>query len=120
MSYRTMLLKGSMAAAGAALAVGVAAPMASAAPLAASPDTARVSCSASTVWVSLTGTTTTCYTGNGSLPVHLPGIGLEKIKGRHTVCLTSATRVSCVTNPSGTRTVRFSPAITVTRISISS
>jgi len=86
---------------------------------AASPAIKPVSCSSSSAWVKLFGTTGEhCYTGNGIRIVNLPGVREMKISGRHDVCLTlTPIRRTCYPT-TRTRTVLFRPPVNVRLVSI--
>lgn len=78
--------------------------------------TAAVRCTSPRVWLRLWGSLgETCYRGNGNLIVDLPGVGREKIIGRHIVCLAAGARFRCANGPA---TFRISPPARVTEISI--
>jgi hypothetical protein len=81
------------------------------------PATSVVSCSASNVWLRLWGTLgQSCYTGNGTILVNLPGVNREQIIGVHTVCLRTLSASFCATGP-GTFVTR--PPGTIRSITIS-
>lgn len=64
----------------------------------AAPGISKASCSSA--WLRLWGSNSeSCYSGNGSLVVHLPGVGREQITGHHEVCLSGVASVVCTTGP---------------------
>jgi hypothetical protein len=80
------------------------------------PATSVVSCAASNVWLRLWGTLgQSCYSGNGTIVVNLPGVIREQIIGVHTVCLRSGSAIGCVTGPG---TLMHEPPVTVRAITI--
>jgi hypothetical protein len=80
------------------------------------PATSPVSCASSTAWLRLWGSLgESCYLGNGTVVVYLPGVNREQIIGRHTVCLRSLSSFVCATGPG---TLLHVPPITVREITI--
>ncbi len=76
-----------------------------ASPAPAAPAIGPVSCGAPDVWLKLWDDTgESCYRGNGSLAVSLPGVRSEQIVGVHTVCLyASPSSSGCATGPATIR-----------------
>jgi hypothetical protein len=78
--------------------------------------TSPISCSASSVWLKLWGSTgESCYTGSGAEAVFLPGVYQGQVAGTHVACLFSSGHDSCVAGPA---TFRISPPISVNEITL--
>ena len=82
----------------------------------ATPDTSTAKCSSA--WLRLWGSKgESCYSGDGSLAVDLPGIYRAQIVGEHQACLSAADefKTLCMTGPG---TFAISPPVQVLLITI--
>jgi hypothetical protein len=69
-------------------------------PVASVPATRVVSCNSSAVWLALSSSLgMSCYTGNGSRPVNLPGVSRIRVAGVHRVCLVNGSGFRCIVGP---------------------
>jgi hypothetical protein len=81
-----------------------------------SPDTSVASCGSNSARVKLWGSLgEACYTGNGTILVHRPGVYQEQIVGLHTVCLSVGSGTRCASGPAK---FRITPPVQVDEISI--
>jgi hypothetical protein len=81
-----------------------------------SPDTSVAACGSNSAWVKLWGSLgEACYTGNGTILVHRPGVYTEQIVGLHTVCLSVGSETRCTTGPAKFQII---PPVQVNEISI--
>jgi len=80
------------------------------------PDTSPAKCSSA--WLRLRGSNgESCYSGNGSLVVNLPGVYYEQIIGTHSVCVYAQAdrQILCTTGPGN---FGISPPATIRGINI--